>query len=158
MDRWTPRVKITPSHQTLILANERGSAGTSAVDGLALPGAGPTSSAAAGVDLGVGDSVLKRVTIVTSHPDSTMVYLQADYAADDSVVATIPAVAPASLIPRSVGGSAARAAQAAALPSTTTGLKSHAARGIDLYASTQNILTDTLSSAGAYPFHIDVHA
>lgn len=169
-------MKITPSNQTLILASERGSAGTSAVDTQAsskalLEGAaagnGSMSDAAAGVDLGTGDSVLKRVTIVTAHPDSTMVYLQADYAASDAtytdispnrVVATVPAATPSTQIARSSGVAASRGALVSSGSSSAINLTGHPARGIALYASTQNILLDATSSNGVDWFHIDVHA
>jgi hypothetical protein len=58
-------VKISPSNQTLILANERPNVAASAAGSLA-----KTASSAG--------SVLQRVTIVASQPDS-VVYLRADY-------------------------------------------------------------------------------
>ncbi len=170
-------MKVTPSNQTLILANE-GPAGTPAQS--ALSEALSTGSSA-------GDSVLQRVTIVTAHPDSTMVYLQADYAAagrssadisPDSIVATIPAVTPLTYGPRltaaSVTAPGAITASATAdgvdttanRPSSgalvapysrspTIAYASTSTRAVNLYASTQNILSD---SGSAIHVHVDVHA
>lgn len=177
-------MKVTPSNQTLILANE-GPAGTPAQSALR-----SAMQSVPGADSG-GDSVLQRVTIVTAHPDSTMVYMQADYAAagrsfadisPDSIVATIPAAAPATYGPRLSPSSAASAGAPAPVSSTSvaaiagtdmaangsasggalvasysrspsTGFANRSSRAVDLYASTQNILS---VSQGAN--HIDVLA
>ncbi len=81
-------MKVTPSNQTLILASERGARGGNSGVGVAQT-PGSASSAA----------VLQRVTMVTALPDSTLVYLRADYARQsdvvpDNVVATQPKAAP----------------------------------------------------------------
>ena len=62
-------MKIAPSNQTLILAGE-GSAGKSAV--------APRQNA----DSPANAPLLQRVTVVTALPDSTTVYVHADYATD----------------------------------------------------------------------------
>ena len=59
-------MKVTPSNQTLILASERRGSGIRG-------GAAPTETSSTG-------AVLQRVTIVASQPDSTVLYLRADYA------------------------------------------------------------------------------
>jgi hypothetical protein len=67
-------VKITPTNQTLILASERrGSSNPT----------GATSASKAGAT----GSTLSRVTIVATQPDTTVVYLRADYtpSASDSI-------------------------------------------------------------------------
>jgi hypothetical protein len=61
-------VKITPSNQTLILAGDRRGAAASSADSTA-KSAAPNRS------------VLQRVTIVAARPDTTVLYLQADYSA-----------------------------------------------------------------------------
>jgi hypothetical protein len=64
-------VKVTPSNQTLILASER-------------PGSGARSGTP--LDRALNDAsvgaVLKRVTIVAARPDTTVVYLRADYSSE----------------------------------------------------------------------------
>jgi len=62
-------VKITPSNQTLILAGERRGPG-------APSGNSPAKTAA---NSGSAGSVLQRVTIVAARPDTTVLYLRADY-------------------------------------------------------------------------------
>jgi len=59
-------VKITPSNQTLILASERRGA------------INPTGATSAS-KTGASGSTLSRVTIVATQPDTSVVYLRADY-------------------------------------------------------------------------------
>jgi hypothetical protein len=167
MDRWT-YVKVTPSNQTLILGPAHG---------LQVTPSAPAAPAAVSAipDFGAGDSVLKRVTIVTAHPDSTMVYMRADYEAadsnfaesDDSVVATVPVSAPATNTSRVVPPAAIAAANdpsAAGLaigsrllaPSArwnSAGMSTRGARALSLYASTQGH-----PSASGMAVHVDVLA
>jgi len=77
-------VNITPSSQTLILAGEQ-------VPQSAKPGV----SAGQGHDAAPSGAVLRRVTMLTAWPDSTLVYVRADYAppanpSPDNVVAIQP--------------------------------------------------------------------
>jgi hypothetical protein len=65
-------VKVNPLNQTLILASER--RGQSEKSGTTLDQA--FSAASSG-------GVLKRVTIVAAQPDSSLLYLRADYASSD---------------------------------------------------------------------------
>ncbi|MGA2188644.1 MAG: hypothetical protein ABSH33_08940 [Steroidobacteraceae bacterium] len=137
-------MKVTPSNQTLILASERG---------------GPTPRPAAALDhalsIASGDTVLQRLTIVASHPDATLLYVQADYAAP-AESASNPARsfgnAPSTgalIAPAANTGAVARAA-----PSAPRSLsQSTGNRGVGLYASTQRILADSPATP-----HIDVHA
>jgi hypothetical protein len=87
-------VKIVPSNQTLILAGE-GAAGKLAV------------SPRQGADPSASGPVLQRVTVVTALPDSTMVYVHADYAAGiGRVVAAPPKAAAQSQLPAPTATSA----------------------------------------------------
>jgi hypothetical protein len=99
-------MKAIPSNQTLILANERG-----------VSGGRPAAALGHAARIGSGDSVLKRVTIVAAHPDTTLVYLQADYAfAEPS-------------------------------PQAPRGSPQALDRGVGLYASTQRILAEAPATA-----------
>jgi len=131
-------MKVIPSNQTLILANERG-----------VSGGRPAAALGDAPRIGSGDSVLQGVTIVAARSDTTLIYLQADYAsaepssgraqsvdAPGAVVATIPK-----------SGGLARAPQAPR--SSPQALN----RGVGLYASTQRILAEAPVTV-----HIDVHA
>ena len=80
-----------------------------------------------------GEAALKRVTIVASRPDDTLVYLQADYSAPEAS-ATLTAL-PARLSPQASRGN-----------------PYHSSRGIELYSSTQGLLAETNMA------HIDVFA
>ena len=73
-------MKVTPNNQTLILAGERG---------YGVPSRGALVSA---LPDGSSGSVLKTVTIMTALPDTTLIYLRADYAppADYSLAADAP--------------------------------------------------------------------
>lgn len=71
-------MKVAPSNQTLILASERGTRGASLGED---KDAAPAPSAA---------NTLQRVTMVTALPDSTLVYLRADYAPRDLADIDVP--------------------------------------------------------------------
>jgi len=167
MDRWT-YVKVTPSNQTLILGPAHG---------LQVTPTAPAAPAAVPVipDFGAGDSVLKRVTIVTAHPDSTVVYMRADYDApessfaesDDNVVATIPASTPAANAsrvnppaaiasandPSAAGSQTGGRSLTPAARWNNAGISTRGARALSLYASTQGH-SSNLGMAG----HVDVLA
>ncbi len=104
------------------------------------------------------DAVLQRVTIVASHPDDTLIYLQADYStpADSSARALRSASTEASAAPRAASTSKSVTTQSglAALVSPRGGNSNsyNSGRGIELYASTQRL------PAEAPATHIDVHA
>jgi hypothetical protein len=143
-------VKVTPSNQTLILASERG-------------GIPPRPATLLDRALGIasGDSVLQRLTIVAAHPDDTLVYVQADYAAgansasggmQSSVQSSADAPTAGALVaPLANPGAVARVAPQT-LPAPR-GVPQSLSRGIGLYASTQRILADAPATV-----HIDVHA
>ena len=125
-------MKVIPSNQTLILASERGMSGgfpTPALRGAA------------------GETALRRVTIVASRPDDTVVYLQADYAA----TAEFPdAAQPSGAAPAALPVLSALPARSS-LPSAR-GSSYSSSRGVALYSSTQRMLSDVPVT------HIDVHA
>lgn len=116
-------MKVIPSNQTLILASERGVSG-----GFSTPA----------LRNAVGESTLKRVTIVASRPDDTFVYLQADYTSTtDSSARALPSPL-----------SAAHAATVTALPARVAlpaprGNSYTSSRGVELYSSTQRMLAET---------------
>jgi hypothetical protein len=89
-------VKVIPSNQTLILAGEHGAqGGRSGTVGRAFVAA---SGAAV---LPSGGAVLKRVTMVTEFPDSTRVYVRADYASHrDTAPDNVVAIQPQSISPQ----------------------------------------------------------
>ena len=125
-------VKITPSNQTLILASERDAFGVRP----------PASSEGAS-----GDSVLQRLTIVAARPNDTLWYVQADYQPASSLAVASSAIpAPAQALGLRTD---APAAGKPPLPRPAAGLP----RGVGLYASTQNLLTDAPASR-----RLDVHA
>ncbi len=133
-------MKVIPSNQTPILANERG-----------VSGGRPAAALGHAPGIGSGDSVLTRVTIVAAHPDTTLVYLQADYASAEhsagrtqSVNAASPGAVVA-IIPKSGG--------LAPAPQAPRSFPQALNRGVGLYASTQRILADAPATV-----HIDVHA
>ncbi len=135
-------MKVTPSNQTLILASERGRSGGAPAAGLARV---LRDSAV--------DGVLQRVTILAARPDSTLVYLQADYASDPARYADDGQSEPP-------GGAASSAhpsgAGVPALPSATA-VPSAGSRGIELYASTQRLGGPSGAAVQRYG-RIDVHA
>jgi hypothetical protein len=89
-------VKVIPSNQTLILAGEQGAQGARSGT------VGRTLGAASGTGvLPAGGAVLKRVTMVTEFPDSTRVYLRADYAShQDAAPENVVAVQSQSISPQ----------------------------------------------------------
>jgi hypothetical protein len=127
-------VKVIPSNQTLILASERGMSG-----GLPTPALRGAA----------GETALRRVTIVASRPDDTVVYLQAEYAstAEFSDVAQPSGAAPAALPVPMPSALPARNS----LPSPR-GSSYSSSRGVALYSSTQRMLSDVPVT------HLDVHA
>jgi hypothetical protein len=156
-------VKVTPSHQTLILAGEH--------DPL-------DSRNRSSPDLRPDEAVLQRLTIVAARPDDTLWYVQADYqpamsgsqaqpARIAGTAATAPPGRPA--IPQALGPYAAgrtdpgvttpdaavdaplamAAGDAQPMLRTPSGGRSRAG----LYARTQNMLLDPPSSP-----RLDVHA
>jgi hypothetical protein len=141
-------LKVTPSNQTLILAGERDAFGDRP------PAFGEGASS---------DSVLQRLTIVAARPNDTLWYVQADYqpasslaVASDPTAAscTADSAAPAGLLALSPansiqGSQTTITAGPRQTPRPTAGLL----RGVGLYASTQNMLTDAPASR-----RLDVHA
>ena len=141
-------MKITSSNQTLILAGERDAFGARS----------PSI-----VEKALRETELQRLTIVTSRPDSTLVFVQADYrsAADSGLSAAIPGDAARSALPSSaVAGvfplpaapTSPEHAQAVIAPQPRRS-PSGLSRGVLLYASTQGILSDAPCAA-----LLDVHA
>jgi hypothetical protein len=134
-------LKVIPSNQTLILANERG------VGGLPAPAVVRASNP-------YDPGQLTRVTLVTSQPGSALVYLQAEYASPP-VAPRLPAlVGPTT---RAVVASNNDAADMPAgsglpLPARSPGQSYTSSRGIALYSSMQRGMRDTPRG------HIDVHA
>ncbi len=141
MDRWTA-VKIIPSNQTLILANERGSAG--GASGAAVHAALRAAAA---------DGVLNRVTIVASHPDDSVLYVQADYS--PSPERTLPPAADQapSNAPGSIGDLTVMSPGASPPYRAATAAPYHLSRGVRLYANTQS-----LPGRGTATTTIDLHA
>jgi len=103
-------VKVIPSNQTLLLANEREKSGGR-----------PTTALVRALGNAADEAVLKRVTIVASRPDDTLVYLQADYGN----------AAPVARIPARIS------------PQAPQGSPHNSSRGVELYASTQRMLGET---------------
>jgi hypothetical protein len=128
-------VKVIPSNQTLILASERGMSG-----GLPTPA----------LRSAVGATALRRVTIVASRPDDTLVYLQADYAstAESSDAAESSSSAQTALPVPTLNVLPALVS----LSPSPRGNPYSSSRGVALYSSTQRILSD------AHPTRLDVHA
>jgi hypothetical protein len=97
------------------------------------------------------ETALKRVTIVASRPDDTLVYLQADYSSttessaragpSTGTASAAEAVATLTALPARVSPQTPRAS-----PYTSS------RRGIELYSSTQRMLAETPAT------QIDVHA
>ena len=139
-------MKVTPNNQTLILAGERGY--------------GPPSRGAlvSALPDGSSGSVLKTVTIMTALPDTTLIYLRADYAppADYSLAADAPssrsiATAPQPALTYARTDSAANRGPGALRDAY--GNPRAQSRHVELYAQTQLLLTSTAETA-----HIDVRA
>jgi hypothetical protein len=130
-------VRIIPGNQTLILANEGAHSG-----GL------PTTAIARALRGSSDESVLQRVTVFAARPDSTLLYFRADYSAGfDSAPHPGPSTSSAAInLPATLPVSGLPATQAPRRNSYSS------SRGIELYASTQQILTDSP------PAHIDVRA
>jgi hypothetical protein len=139
-------MKVTPNNQTLILAGERG---------YGIPSRGALVSS---LPDGSSGSVLKTVTIMTALPDTTLVYLRADYSppGDYSPPADAPssrsiATAPKPALTYARSDSAANRAPGA--PRDAYGNPRAQSRHVELYAQTQLLLTSTAETA-----HIDVRA
>jgi hypothetical protein len=147
-------VKVTPSNQTLILANER-------------PGM-PGAAANRALYIDASGSVLKRVTIVAQRPDSTRIVLRADYGSEDDAAAgsaadapraSAPAAVTKALVPRpplrstDARDGVPRDAYGNPLPATHYTKVSSYLAPVDQYARTQRMLADTPQAALG-----DVHA
>jgi hypothetical protein len=164
-------VKVIPSNQTLILAGEPGAqGGRSSTAGRALGAAegGGAAAPLSGAVLPSGGAVLQRVTMVTAYPDSTLVYVRADYASHrDAGPGNVVAVQAQSISPQTqdstssapLGSGLARISEASKdvygnpqTPSRQVGLSAHL-RPEEQYARTQRILADARPTA-----HLDVHA
>jgi hypothetical protein len=139
-------MKVTPNNQTLILAGERG---------YGVPSRGALVSA---VPDGARGSVLKTVTIMTALPDTTLVYLRADYSPSADYSLPADARSPWSI------ATAPKPALAYARTDSTANRGSGAlrdaygnpraqSRHVELYAQTQRLLTSTANAV-----HIDVRA
>ena len=136
-------MKVTPSNQTLILASERGVRGGDARRATSEAQSGSSPAA-----------VLQRVTVMTALPDSTLVYLRADYAPQaERVPATVTVASQ-----QSFGTSLARpltvSKDAYGNPqSRVDGARVLPLRPEERYAQTQRILATPPSAA-----QLDVHA
>jgi hypothetical protein len=160
-------VKVTPNNQTLILASERG-----------MPAGRSSAKLDSDFDLDSASTgaVLKRVTIVAARPDTTLLYLRADYSSQsDAATDTTPSYsadtdaqaasdeansAGSALITTTAPRQSLVAASGAPRDSygniqgskRETGFASYLSP-TDQYARTQRILSDEPEYA-----HIDVHA
>jgi hypothetical protein len=160
-------VKVTPNNQTLILASERGAAGGRSNAKL---------DSDFDLDTASTGAVLKRVTIVAARPDTTLLYLRADYSSQSDAATDATPSYPADADAQTASDEATTAGSA--LVATTAPRQSlMAASGVqrdsygniqgskrdtgfasylsptDQYARTQRILSDEPEYA-----HIDVHA
>jgi hypothetical protein len=98
------------------------------------------------------ETALKRVTIVASRPDDTLVYLQADYSSTtESSARAEPSTSTASAA-EAVGPLTALSARVSL--EASRGNPYTSSRGIELYSSTQRMLAETETPMT----HIDVHA
>jgi hypothetical protein len=133
-------MKVTPNNQTLILASERGH------------GVAPRAPLALAMADGSSGSVLKTVTIMTALPDTTLVYLRADYSprADATSPRSIAAPPQPALTYTRSDGVANRVPGALR---DSYGNPRAQSRHVELYAQTQLLLTSITETA-----HIDVHA
>ena len=133
-------MKVAPNNQTLILAGEREHR---VPPRAALGSALPDDS---------GGSVLKTVTIVTALPDTTLVYMRADY----SPRGDAPSARSVATPPRAASiyspSDEARSRPPGALRDAYGNLRVQS-RHVELYARTQLLLANTPPMA-----HIDVHA
>ena len=137
-------MKVIPSNQTLILANERG-----------VSGGRPAAALGDAPRIGSGDSVLQRVTIVAARSDTTLIYLQADYASAEPSSGRAQSVdAPGAVVATILkSGGLADYAFAEPSPQAPRSFPQALNRGVGLYASTQRILAEAPVTV-----HIDVHA
>lgn len=147
-------MKIAAPNQTLLLAREQIDADPRS-----------TGSSAPAINIGSGNAVLERVTIVSARPDG-IVYVRADFtpcgeAFDGSVVATVPKRPdpPASAVTGASTALAATAGSGGMVPLQTPvnagrdrGLTS-ALKPTEHYARTQR-----MTDSGRAPGRIDVHA
>jgi hypothetical protein len=140
-------MKVIPNNQTLILAGERGHGG------------GPRTALGQPTD-GSSGSVLKTVTIMTALPDTTLVYLRADYSprANSSPRTDAPSSRSVAVAtprnPTSIYTGSGGAGNG--LPGPTRDAHGNLraqSRDVGLYAQTQLLLTSTAETA-----HVDVHA
>ena len=133
-------MKVTPNNQTLILAGERDHR------------APPRAALALALPDGSSGSVLKTVTIMTALPDTTLVYMRADYSprADASSARSV-ATAPMPATPCTRSGGAPDRSPGA-MRDAYGNLRAQR-RHVELYAQTQLLLASTAQAA-----HIDVHA
>ena len=131
-------VNITPGSQTLILAGE---------------GRNPTraSDAPSGKTAASNGAVLQRLTIVASQPDTTLVYVQADYATLSDAALNAYAVDDSPSSSTALTASSARPTASRPTTGRDTSLSSYL-RPVEQYARTQSILNDPA------PSRIDVHA
>jgi hypothetical protein len=135
-------MKVIPSNQTLILAGERGHIAPSR------PALGSAPHD------GTSGSVLKTVTIMTALPDTTFVYLRADYSPRDAAPsARSVAVAMPPKPPSTYARSDSAANRSPGALRDAYGNLRAQSRHVELYAQTQLLLTSTTDTA-----HIDVHA
>jgi len=96
------------------------------------------------------ETALKRVTIVASRPDDTLLYLQADYF---STTESSARAEPSSSTPSAVEAAAAVAPMPARVSLQAPRASPYSSsRGIELYSSTQRMFAETPTT------HIDVHA
>ena len=133
-------MKVTPQNQTLILAGEREHR---------VP---PRSPLALALPDDSSGSVLKTVTIMTALPDTTLVYMRADYSPrSDASSARSVATAPRPVSPYTRSGGAADRSPGALRDAY--GNPRAQGRHVELYAQTQLLVASTAEAA-----HIDVHA
>ncbi len=131
-------VKITPTNQTLILASER--RGSSNLTGA-------TSASKAGAT----GSTLSRVTIVATQPDTTVVYLRADYTPSRTLTSNGVTAAPR-----------ASANPSYAVTSSSTGTSSYSGTSsssyLNLKPAEQYAFTQRILSLAPVVQHIDAYA
>lgn len=141
-------MKITPSNQTLILAGERRGQGAASGNS---PGKAVANSTPAG-------SVLQRVTIVAARPDTTVVYLRADYSpattgASDSGVTYVPRNASRPALPGAGDaalGSESPTSANTSLP-TTAGRSSGTSLVLRPVGATRDAYGNSVSSSSTTP-------
>lgn len=133
-------MKVTPNNQTLILAGERDHRAPARA---ALALARPDDS---------NGSVLKTITIMTALPDTTLVYMRADYSPHAEASSPTSVATPQRTVPTYTRSDAATNRSPGALRDAYGNLRAQS-RHVDLYAQTQLLLASTAGTA-----HIDVHA